>query len=495
MSEPETKPLLQRVKALMLSDVFFCIFLFISLVVTGMFWTVPSSLVDEIKANVNQDNKAFGYLVSLLRGGKFLGHLGYILLEKLLNPKGYVNLHVTNVIMFTVASLLTPACTRWYYLGPNWLFIGVFLGLMESNIFSINFYINGSKANKFTNITYFCFSLGSSVTPLIVKMLKRDGENGDGCQPQLEITLSVITMGALALVILTLLLILIITRRCKNIYIQQQEAMKNIDEAILTNYKRPYISITALVLCGIFFMAGRTIMETFLLLFAFDARANMSRYHSYGVILAMFTTIMVFRVGLVILPWFFSRAAVVMVAFNCFLFLTIISFLIFRDESRFGILISVVLFGITMAGYQSSLFNWLISIIKMTPVTSAPLLVSTPLGSIITPAVVPHIILAEDGSIDTSRFVYTLTFCFAVALVSCIVLMLSEGSPKKTNLVEQVLLVSEDVSQDKTIMMEDFSEDQASARWSEVKSVDTRDELAPPTRIDVLTPSLCFSPF
>ena len=439
--------------AFITSDKFFGISSFSTLTCYGMFWGIPGSLIYEIKANINEDMKVFGYLMMVMRIGKFIGHIIIIKLTVSVKPKYYPEIHLTSMAVKFIGIILTPFCSSWISLAINWFLIGISLGSIESILTFINTAVNGKSAPKYTNVYYFCFSVGAALTPLVVNGTKKHIDN-----PRKELAIVCCVVGAVSFVLNMTMLTSLLLRRKRGIFLGETEATHMVAEAsdvVVDSFKKPIISGSCLAMTSFFFMCARTILEVFLLPFAQKAQAGLTERDSYSVLQAVSISSMVVRFGLVFFAFYFTKTSIILACCNLNLVLGLISLLSFKDNSLEGIMFSMILFGMVMGSFQNSLVNWMADRMTLNPTNTAPFFIATAVGSTLTPAVTPYLIKNNDGTINLDTYQLLVFLLFVLAAVFCGAMMLSEwlavtkiGIMGNSSFVEVIKIVPETAGND-----------------------------------------------
>ena len=417
---------------ILLSDKCFALAIFSTMICYGMFWTIPGSLIYEVKTNINEGMHVFGYLMMVLRIGKTVGHLIAVKVCGSVNPNNYPDIHLVFMAIQCLGVFAMPFCTRWFLLAICWTFIGITLGVIETNTIFFNCAMHHQSAPKYTNLYYFLFSLGAALTPPLVDGTKRIIDN-----PKVELTAVCGIVGGLNFV-LNLFAAMILKLRRDNGIAMREAAEFNDDKA--TSFKAPIISNICLTMTACLFMGGRAVMELFLLPYALNTEANLSERASYSLVQTIFISTMIMRlIGVFISPWLTKRVnAFLMIFWNVVLVLGVISMGAFRDHSYGGMILTLIILGMVFGCYQNTLLNWMTDRLALNSWNTAPFFFGTCLGSSLTPAVVPHIIKNPDGSINVDNFQTMLEVVFPLAAASCGLLMLAELLASKSAEVSKV---------------------------------------------------------
>ena len=410
------------------SDKFFVLMTFSTMICYGMFWTIPGSLIYEIKTNINEGLQVFGYLMMILRLGKTVGHLIAVKVCGSVKPTNYPDIHVVSMAIQCLGVVFMPFCTSWALLAICWTIIGMTLGVVETNNVFLNEAVNHKSAPKYTNFYYFAFSLGASLTSPLVDLTKRVIDN-----PKLELIAVCGIVGGLNFIMNFFIATILKMRRDRGITVG--EAAEFVQDNP-TSFRSPIISNISLTLTSSLFMCGRTIMELFLLPYARYADANLSEGTSYSLVQTVFISTMIIRLaGVFFSPWLAKEINTWLLIFwNFSLVLGIISMFTFQDRSFAGLIVTMIIYGLVFGSYQNTLLNWMTDRLAVNPWNTAPFFFGTCLGSSITPAVIPHLIKNADGSINVDSFQIILEVIFFLTVTFCGLLMLAEFLAEKSEL-------------------------------------------------------------
>lgn len=400
-----------------------------------MFWTIPGSLIYEIKFNIKQEMKTFGYLMMTLRLGKAAGHLIAMKICSILKPSRYPDVQLVSLAVQGFGVIMMPLCTTWYLLGICWVIVGMTLGILEANIVFFNSAINKENASKFTNFYYLAFSVGAALTPPIVDWTKRFIDN-----PKLELAVVCGIVAGTNALMTSFTAVLLKMRRNRGISIGEAE------EIVLnkpTEFNAPIISNICVALTACIFMCCRSMIEIFLLPYVLHADANLSEQKAYSVIQIAFGSTMVMRlVGAFISPWFNKTVVSYLMAFlNISLLLGVTSVFVFRDHTYGGIIVTNVVLGTIFGLYQNTLLNWMTDRLALNTRNTASFFVGTCVGSSLTPAIVPHLIKNLDGTINIDSFHTIIGVTLLLAAVFCGTLIITEhiaGLKLKADSVEEI---------------------------------------------------------
>ncbi|KAL5267457.1 hypothetical protein ACHWQZ_G004477 [Mnemiopsis leidyi] len=411
---------------ILMSDKCFTITTFSSMICYGMFWTIPGSLIYEIKTNINEGMHVFGYLMTVLRVGKMLGHVIAAKVCGSVKPTNYPDIHLLSMTVQGLGVILMPFCTSWILLAVCWVFIGITLGVIETNNVFFNCAVNHENAPKYTNFYYFAFSFGAALTPPIVDGTKRMIDN-----PKTELIAMCSIVGALNFFMnLFTAAILKLRRYNGNVLGETVE----FEEDKPTSFRAPIASNICLSLTAFIFMCGRNTMELFLLPFALHARANLSERTSYSLVQTVFFSTMVTRlVGVFAGPWLTKRVNnYLLLSLNTVLVVGVICMGVFEDKSYSGMVLTLVIFGLAFGSYQNTLLNWMNDRMALNPKNTAAFFFGTCFGSSLSPTIVPYLIKNSDGSIEVGNFQLIMEVTFAATATFCGLLMLTELLAEKS---------------------------------------------------------------
>lgn len=420
------------------SDKCFALATFTTMISYGMFWTVPGSLIYEIKTNINQGIQVFGYLMTVLRVGKTVGHVMAIKVCGKVKPTNYPDIHLVSMAIQCLGVFSMPFCSTWLLLAICWTIIGISLGVVETNNVFFNTALNRKSAPKYTNYYYFMFSTGAALTPPIVDGTKRVIRN-----PKLELFAVCGIVAGVNFVLNFFAAIILKLRRDRGMIIE--ETVENVEDKP-SSFRAPIASNICLSLTACLFMVGRSIMELFLLPYALNSGANLSEQKSYFLVQVVFISSMIVRLaGVFISPWLTKIINTrLLITLNVGLVLGIICTAIFRDNSYSGMIATLLVYGIVFGAYQNTLLNWMTDRLALNPKNTMPFFFATCLGSSVTPTVVPHLIERPDGSINVDNFEIIMEVTFALTVVCCGLLMLAEqraGNSVRESTVEVINLV------------------------------------------------------
>lgn len=423
---------------ILVSDKCFVLVTFSTMICYGMFWTIPGSLIYEIKTNINGGIEVFGYLNMILKIGKTAGHLLAIKVCGTVKPSNYPDIHLIFMAIQFLGVIAMPICTTWYILAICWSLIGITLGVLETNNVFFNSAMNHESAPKYTNFYYFTFSLGAALTPPIVDRTKQIIDD-----PKSELTAVCGIVGGVNFVLNFFAAAILKLRRDRGIVIG--DAVEYVEDKS-TSFLSPIVSNISLTIAACLFMVGRTVMELFLLPFALNASAGLTERTSYSLVQTVYIATMIIRlVGVFISPWLTKGVNTFLLIFwNFTLVLGIISMSAFRDNSYAGMIVTLIIFGLAFGAYQNSLLNWMTDRLAVNPKNTAPFFFGTCFGSSITPAVIPHLIENSDESIDVDNFLTIVITTFSLTVTFCGLLMLAElfaSNAAKVSTVEAINLV------------------------------------------------------
>eukprot|EP00116_Pleurobrachia_bachei_P004813 sb/3465075/ len=389
-----------------------------------MFWVLPGTLIYEITTHINADMEVFGYLMTTLRCGKFIGHLVVLRFMASLPPHHCITVHAIGVVVLLLGIGVTPLCTSWMSLGVNWFVTGSSLAFIETNIAFFNGVVNGLQAPKFTNVYYCIFSLGAAIMPVVGKICK-------DLFPDANILALVAgIVVAIGLLLHGLFLALVITRWCSGVSLAKDLEDRLGEHSLPSQFNYPVISGVLLGLTSFLFMAGRNSLEVFILPFAIHS--GLDEYASYVALQAIFLSSLVFRILAVPIAMIFTKITKLMLLCNLTLAVAITSFLLTQDKSYTGIIVTMALMGITLAFFQNTLLNWMTSKIQVNQRNSAPFFLCNCLASTITPGVVPHIILDSVGDVKTGTYVWLVACLMGFSVVtSCLLMLIERGSSRR----------------------------------------------------------------
>lgn len=420
---------------ILVSDKCFIFATFSTLICYGMFWSIAGSLIYEIKVNISEGMQVFGYLMMVLRLGKMAGHLIAMKLCSSVQPRYYPEIHLGSMAVQFVGVAFIPICTSWISLAVSWVFIGISLGIIESNIVFLNYAVNKESAPKYNNFYYFLFSLGTALTPLIVNGTKQIIDD-----PKIELwTVCWIVAGVN--LILNLIMATILQLRKKLGIIIGETVELALNKPV--SFQRPIISNLCLALAAFVYMCGRTILELYLLPYALYSEAGLTEHESYAVIQTVFISSMVIRLSAVFIsPWLTKTINSSLLAICNFVLVMGMSFMAgFQDRSYVGMIITMVLYGLVLGTYQNFLLNWMTDRLALNTKNTAPFFVGTCIGSSITPAIVPHLIRNSDGSIDVECYQTILLVLFSLTVAFCLALMAAEAIPVTKSKISTMSLV------------------------------------------------------
>ena len=444
MSSHTNKMTMTKFKEILVSDKCFTIVTFSSMICYGMFWTIPGSLIYEIKTNINEGMHVFGYLMTVLRVGKMFGHLIAAKVCGCVHPTKYPDIHLLSMSVQALGVVMMPFCTSWILLAVCWTFIGITLGVIETNNVFFNCAVNHEDAPRYTNFYYFAFSFGAALTPPIVDGTKRMIDD-----PKTELIAVCSIAGALNFLMNLVTASVLKLRRRNEIVL---EDAVECDDDKPTSFRAPIISNVCLSLAAFIFMCGRNTIELFLLPYALHSRANLSEQASYSLVQTVFFSTMFTRlVGVFSGPWLTKKVNNYLLLFlNLVLLLGVISMTIFEDKSYSGMIFTLIIYGLVFGSFQNTLLNWMTDRLALNSKNTAAFFFGTCVGSILSPTIVPHLIKNSDGSIEIANFHLIMEVTFTATVIFCGLLMLTEllaENSEKACAVEAINLVPAVTSQ------------------------------------------------
>ena len=128
---------------------------------------------------------------------------------------------------------------------------------------------------------------------------------------------------------------------------------------------------------------------------------------------------------------------------NLFLLLAITCIMVFQDHTYEGMIATNIVFGIIFGAYQNTLLNWMTDRMALNTKNTASFFVGTCAGSSLTPAIVPHLIKNDDGTINIYSFHTIAEVSFLLTAIFCGALILTDhfaGLMAKTNSVQEINL-------------------------------------------------------
>ena len=401
---------------ILLSDKSYTIITFSTMISYGLFWTIPVSLIYELKLNIGEGMRVLGYLMMILRLGKFSGHLLAIKICGYFPAKRFSEIHLASMAVQCICVVLIPQCVSWISLGIDLLLIGITLGIIESNNVFFNTAVNKASAPKYTNIYYFTFSVGCAITPIIA-----DGTRAKILDPKKRLSFVCWIVGGSYLVFNSFLLLVVILRRKRGIFVDQIEGEKPAEKQGMHT-----VSYVCTAVSSFCFMCGRTILELFLLPYAMNSKAQLSEKQSYSVVQCIFASQMAIRFFGIFIAIILDKTSGILLFWNAILFLAVSFMLGFRDNSYAGIILTMVFFGLVLGSYQNSLLNWMADHMLLNNRNTAPFFVGTCIGSSLTPAVIPHLIKNKDGSVDMETYQILVQVLFFLSVVFCLAILTFE---------------------------------------------------------------------
>ena len=409
-----------KIKNILLSDTTFILTLFSTMVCYGMFCSIPGSLIYEIKFSINEGMRIFGYLMMALKAGKIVGHLIAIKLCSMIKATRYPDFHLGSMAVQLLGVTSTPFCTSWFSLGICWSIVGVTLGTIESNVVFLNTAINREKAAKYTNIFYCCYSAGAAFTPIIVSATKQMIE-----EPKVVLSTVCWIVGGVNFTLNLFVCFLLCLRRSEGKFIP--EMPNSVTSNKPENFRRLIFSNICFTGISFFFMCGRTSLELFLLPFTLFSKAGLDENQSYVVIQLFFVSSLAMRVIGILIGLLVSSTSKIMVGLNLMTLLGVLSMAFYQDRSYEGIIVTMILLGFVLGAYQNSILNWLTDRMNVTTRNTAPFFFGTTFGSCVAPAIVPHLIKNEDGTINVGNYETVVIVLFTVSVGFCVGLMCAEA--------------------------------------------------------------------
>lgn len=408
----------------------YAMIIFISITGIGMLWASQGILLTEIGDNIDQDLKVLGYILTFMRIGKVFGHMAIVPVNNLFGGR-IVEVHVATLLIVSVLTVLVPFCTHWILLSINWFLLGGLCGFVESNIVMINEILNGPNRVKFTNVFFALYSLGTVFSSYIMEAVKN--ETNDHTNKYKHTLLHSYLVIAAYIAIFTVPVIFMwLLRRQKGLITHDSTEKQNFSDSRAGSGFRCFkVSFSLLLTSAFVFVACQSCLWIYVLTFAKELRngpLKLDDGQAYSIAQTFFVASMTIRFMAAILTLFYRNTVVTLVATNVVMVSASILMAILQDETYNGLMFLMVLFGIGVGMFQNSLLNWLTDHVVLTPKNSFPFFVASTLGQIVTPSIVPHIILDSKDVFIPTNYMWVVSVLGSIPVVTSTILMIIESN-------------------------------------------------------------------